>query len=151
MLVYVVALAWSTVLLKTVLLWRTAKLSVDTTSCLKYSLREQPAFRDATSSFPANEWRLRNERRNFILMTCHYPDLDSALVEANFPCGRANRKQYPNLDSGMSSLWYLCRRSSDVISRTSRKACWVFSQTSTNANGNLISKKLIKFLHLLKV
>ena len=29
------------------------------------------------SGFPTN-WRLRNERRNSILMTSHYPDLDSA-------------------------------------------------------------------------
>ena len=41
------------------------------------SLRKQPAFRDATTSFPA-KWRLRNERRNSILMTRHYQDLGSA-------------------------------------------------------------------------
>ena len=34
-------------------------------------------FGDATTSFPA-KWRLRNEGRNFILMTRHYPDLGSA-------------------------------------------------------------------------
>ena len=42
-----------------------------------YSLRKQPTFGDATTDFPA-KWRLRNERRNSILMTCHYPDLGSA-------------------------------------------------------------------------
>ena len=26
----------------------------------------------------STKWRLRNERRNFVLMTCHYPDLGSA-------------------------------------------------------------------------
>ena len=31
-------------------------------------------FRDATTGFPA-KWRLRNKRRNSILMTRHYPDL----------------------------------------------------------------------------
>ena len=41
------------------------------------SLRKHPTFRDATSGLPA-KWRLRNERRNSILMTCHYPDLGSA-------------------------------------------------------------------------
>ena len=46
------------------------KLSAD-------SLRKQPTVRDATTGFPA-KWLLRNERRNSILMTCHYPDLGSA-------------------------------------------------------------------------
>ena len=41
------------------------------------SLRNQPTFGDATNGFPA-KWRLRNERRNSILMTCHYPDRGSA-------------------------------------------------------------------------
>ena len=41
------------------------------------SLRKQPTFGDATTGFPA-KWRLRNERRNSILMTRHYPDLGSA-------------------------------------------------------------------------
>ena len=38
---------------------------------------KQPTFGDATTGFPA-KWRLRNERRNSILMTRHYPDLGSA-------------------------------------------------------------------------
>ena len=42
----------------------------------KSSLRQQPTFGDTTTGFPA-KWRLRNERRNSILMTCHYPDLGS--------------------------------------------------------------------------
>ena len=41
------------------------------------SLRKQPTFGDATTGFPA-KWLLRNERRNSILMTRHYPDLGSA-------------------------------------------------------------------------
>ena len=41
------------------------------------SRRKQPTFGDATTGFPA-KWRLRNERRNSILMTRHYPDLGSA-------------------------------------------------------------------------
>ena len=40
-------------------------------------LRKQPTFLDATNGFPA-KWRLRNERRNSILMTRRYPDLGSA-------------------------------------------------------------------------
>ena len=52
-------------------------------SSLKYrdlsvvSLRKQPSFRDATTGFPA-KWRLRNECRNSILITRHYPDLGIA-------------------------------------------------------------------------
>ena len=41
------------------------------------SLRKQQTLGDTITGFPAN-WRLRNERRNSILMTRHYPDLDSA-------------------------------------------------------------------------
>ena len=37
----------------------------------------KPTFCDAVTGFPA-KWRLRNKRRNSILMTCHYPDLGSA-------------------------------------------------------------------------
>ena len=40
------------------------------------SLRKQPRFGDATAGFPA-KWRLRNERRNSILITRH-TDLGSA-------------------------------------------------------------------------
>ena len=43
----------------------------------KSSLRKQTTFRDATNGFPA-KWRLRNKRRNSILMTRHYSDLGSA-------------------------------------------------------------------------
>ena len=43
------------------------------TSCL----RNQPSFGDDITGFPAKR-RLRNERRNSILMTRQYPDLDSA-------------------------------------------------------------------------
>ena len=48
-------------------------------NCLKCtsSLRKQPTFSDAATSFPT-KWCLRNERRNSILMTRHCPDLGSA-------------------------------------------------------------------------
>ena len=42
-----------------------------------FSLRKQPTFGDATACFPA-KWLLRNEGRNSIVMTRHYPDLGSA-------------------------------------------------------------------------
>ena len=41
------------------------------------SLRKQPIFGDATTGFPA-KWRMRNDRRNSIPRTRHYPDLGSA-------------------------------------------------------------------------
>ena len=41
------------------------------------SLTKQSTFRVATTGFTA-KWRLRNERRNFILMKRHYPSLWSA-------------------------------------------------------------------------
>ena len=40
------------------------------------SLRKT-TFRDAPNGFPAN-WRMTNEPRNSVLMTCHHPDLGSA-------------------------------------------------------------------------
>ena len=46
-------------------------------SSSRNSLRRQPTLGDATTGFPA-KWRLRNERRNSILMTRHYTDLGSA-------------------------------------------------------------------------
>ena len=50
------------------------------------SLRKQPTFGDATTGFRA-KWHLRNERRNSILMTRHYPDLGSA---SDWSCCVAN-------------------------------------------------------------
>ena len=44
---------------------------------LLLNLRKQQTFRDAIPGFPA-KWRLRNDQRNSILMTRHYPDLGSA-------------------------------------------------------------------------
>ena len=43
------------------------------------SLRKEPTFGDATTGFPA-KWRLRNERRNSILMTRHYPIWEVLLI-----------------------------------------------------------------------
>ena len=63
-------------------------------------LRKQPTSRDATSGFRA-KWRLRNERRNSILMTCHCPDLGSAY---DWSC------------LNQSEALLFCARFSDVIS-----------------------------------
>ena len=74
---------------------------------------KQPTFRDATTGFHA-KWRLRNKRRNSMLMTCHYPELGIKcfwLVEAARPIN------HPDLCSDASSVWNFCARFSDVISR----------------------------------
>ena len=41
------------------------------------SLSEQPTSRHAATGFLV-KWRLRNVRRDTILMTCHYQDVGSA-------------------------------------------------------------------------
>ena len=43
----------------------------------KFSLRKQSTFGDTTTGFPA-KWRLRNERRNSLLMMHYYPYLGRA-------------------------------------------------------------------------
>ena len=70
---------------------------------LSRSLRKHPTFCHATTCFQGKR-RLRNEHRSSMLMTCHYLDL-----------GRASDclKQI----FLTSSVWNLCSRSSDLISR----------------------------------
>ena len=65
------------------------------------------------------KWRLRNKRRNSILMTHHYPDLSSASDWLNqiLPRGTTNLKHYPALGSDSSSVWNFCARFSNVIWR----------------------------------
>ena len=107
------------------------------------SLWKQPRFRDATTVFPT-KWRLRNERRNSILMTCHCPDLGSA---SDWWKQFFNQSQhYPDLDSYASSAWNFCARSSDVISRENqwwlRKISAAYS--SLNSYGaNLVSPEIL--------
>ena len=64
--------------------------------------RKQPTSRDATTGFAA-KWRLRNERRNSILMTRHYPDLGSA-SDCLFSFS-TNQKHYLDLGGDGSSVW----------------------------------------------
>ena len=70
-------------------------------SAVGTSLRKQPPFRDVTTGFPG-KWRLRNERKNSILMTGHYPDLASASDWWKF--ASSNQKHYPDL--GSASDWW---------------------------------------------
>ena len=79
------------------------------------SLRKQTTFQDATTGAPA-KWRLRNERRNSILTTCHYRDLSNA---------SHRMKQFFNQSEALPRFGQWCvismnfcgRSSSDVISR----------------------------------
>ena len=57
--------------------WFCLKISLSRKAIVLLPPRKQTTFCDATNGFPAN-WRLRNKRRNSILMTRHYPDLGSA-------------------------------------------------------------------------
>ena len=82
------------------------------------SLTKQSTFRDATTGFPA-KWRLRNERRNFILMKASLTESVKCfwLVESNFSRGVTNQKHHPDLGNDTSSVWNFCARFSDAIWR----------------------------------
>ena len=92
--------------------------------------RKPPTFRDTTTGFPA-KWRLRNERRYFILMTRHYPDLGSASDWSKMCL--TNEKHYTDLSSEASSVWNFCARFSDVISREEQ---WWRRETSVLFSGS---------------
>ena len=74
-------------------------------------LRRQTTFGDATTGFPT-KWRLRNEHRNSILMTHHYPDLGSASDWLNQISHAVDQS---DLSSDASSVWNSCTRFSNVI------------------------------------
>ena len=81
------------------------------------SPRKQPTFGDATTGFPA-KWRVRNERRNSILLKRHYQIW--VVFWLVVPSGKfisTNQKHYPDLGSDASSVWNFCARFSDVVWR----------------------------------
>ena len=80
--------------------------------------QKQPTFCDATVPLvsPRNDF-LRNERRNSILMTRHYPYLGSASDWSCGKCASANQKRYPDLGRVTSSVWNFCTPFSDVFTR----------------------------------
>ena len=61
-----------------------------------------------------NKWRLRNERRNSILMTCHYPDLGGASDWLN-QISHMTRPIKSTTQIWVSSVWNFCACFSDVI------------------------------------
>ena len=82
---------------------------------LMLSLRKQPTSGDATTGFPA-KWRLRNEGRNSILMTRHYPDLGSTSDWLNQISYAARPIRSPN------QIWVVTRHQygiSALVSQTS--------------------------------
>ena len=91
-----------------------------TVQCERLSrLRKQPAFRDFSTGFPT-KWRLRNVRRNSILMTCHYTELGTAFDWLKQVSVAARPIRSTNLIwvvADTSSEWNFYARSSDVISR----------------------------------
>ena len=100
------------------------------------SLRKQPTFGDATTGFPA-KWTLRNEYRNSILMTCHYPDLGSAFDWLN-QISHASRPTRSAIQ-----IWVVTRHQygiSALVSQTSFGGetsgcvtkCRLFSQAHSN-------------------
>ena len=101
----------------------------------RVSLGNQPTFRDGTTGFPA-KWRLRNDFRNSILMTCHNPDLGSA---SDWSCRERN---LPQPIRSAIQIWVVTRHQYGISagvpqtsfrSETSRGVakCRLFSQAST--------------------
>ena len=80
------------------------------------SLRKQLTFGDSTTGL-STKWRLK-QRRNSILITCHYPDRGSA---SDWSC-RVGKLIQPIRNTTQiwvdaSSVWNFCARFSDVIWR----------------------------------
>ena len=94
------------------------------------SPRKQPAFGDTITGFPV-KWRLRNERRNAILMTRHYPDLASA---SDWSCHVGNLFQpirsTVQIWVVMRHLYGISRSSFGGETSGSITKCLLFSQAS---------------------
>ena len=81
----------------------------------KTSNWKQPIFGDATTGFPA-KWRLRNEHRNSILMTRHYPNLGSA---SDWSCRVGNLIQPIRSNT---PIWVVTRHQYDCLNQISHAA-----------------------------
>ena len=82
---------------------------------LSSSLRKQTTFRDANNGFLA-KWRLRNEDRNSILMTRHYPDLGSA---SSWSCRLWNLLQPVR---STTQIWVVTRHQNGISAFVSQTA-----------------------------
>ena len=104
------------------------------------SLRKQPTFGDPTTGFPA-KWRLRNERRNSIPMTRHYPDLGST---SDWSCRVGNLIQQIR---STTQIWVVAifgdpgavsragRKGATRVFKRGRKSPWVPTLTGLFVNG----------------
>ena len=104
------------------------------------SLRKQPTFGDATTGFPA-KWRLRNKRRNSILITRHYPDLGTT---SDWSCRVGNLIQ---LIRSTTQIWVVTilgdpeavsragRKGATKVFKHGRKSPWVPTLTGPFPNG----------------
>ena len=79
------------------------------------SLRKGPTFGDATTGFPA-KWRQRNERRNSMLMTRHYPDLGSASDWLN----QISHEERPIRNT--THIWVVTRHQNGISALVSQKS-----------------------------
>jgi len=102
------------------------------------SLARQTTFRDATTGFPG-KGRLRNEHRNSILMTRHYPDLGST---SDCLCSKGNLLQPIRDTIQILVVTHHHNGVSALVSQTSFGweassgivKCWLFSQARNAEN-----------------
>jgi len=97
-------------------------------------LRKQPTFQDAKGGFLAR-WRLRNERRNSILMTSHYLGMYHQCFRLVEICFIQSEALSPDLDSDALSVWNFWAGFPDVISQVNNASggvakCQLFSQVT---------------------
>ena len=118
-------------------------------------MTKQTTFRDASTGFLAN-WRLRNERRNSILMTHHYPDLGSASDWLN----QISHAARPIRST--TQIWVVTRHQygiSALVSQTSfcgktsgdSAKCRLFSQTTSNQNHTIVQRRYDVLIAIVKL
>ena len=100
------------------------------------SVTRQPTVCDATTGFLA-KWRLRNELRNSMLMTCHYPDLGSAS-----DCSSHGGNLFQPIRS-TTQIWVMTCHPYGIFALVSQMSfhgetsggiskCWLFSHVRNN-------------------
>ena len=102
------------------------------------SLRKQPTFRYATGGLLA-KWRLRNERRNSILMTHTTQFCVQLLIGWKF--ASSNQRHYPDLGWDRSWVWNFCARFLQAFrgKTTGGVPKWrLFSQSNDSTVGSFI-------------
>ena len=106
----------------------------------------QATFREATTGLPA-KWRLKNERRNSILMTCYYPDL----------CGASDWLGICFIQSEARSRGPFLERACDFSGPKANveiKICWIVARFLTHQPVNpasLTDSFIVSFSKFLKL